>query len=144
MELINDEGSLTTLGGMVGALNLFEESPRLNPARVRPFVWAILLLRGAVRPSEVVASIAPHANEEDLRSWDEDMTELESCVWQTLQKMVKDGDLRVSEKSEELFVLDSTHSAARKAISATSTLDAQLPDHMLAEMAGPALSTHDF
>ena len=134
MELINEAGSLTTLGGMVGALNLFEESPRLNPARVRPFVWAILLLRGAVRPSEVVASIAPHANQEDLRSWDDDMTELEGCVWQTLNKMVKDGILRVSEKSEELFVLDSSDSAVRKAISTTSTLDAQLPDHMLAEM----------
>ena len=135
MELINDEGSLTTLGGMVGALNLFEESPRLNPARVRPFVWAILLFRGAVRPTEVVASIAPHASEEDLRSWDEDdMTELEGCVWLTLQKMVKDGLLRVSEKSDDLFVLDSSQSAARNAISVTSTLDAQLPDHMLAEM----------
>ena len=142
MELINDADDLTTLGGMVGALNLFEESPRLNPARVRPFVWSILLLRGAVRPAEVVASIAPHANQDDLRSWDDDLSELEGTVWSTLHKMVKDGVLRTSEKSDELFVLDSNFSASGKAISVTSTLDAQLPDHMLAEMGRSHCALH--
>ena len=142
MELINDAGDLSTLGGMVGALNLFDESPKLTSARVRPFVWSILLLRGAVRPAEVVASIAPHANQDDLRSWDEDMSELEGIVWSPLHKMVADGVLRASEKSAELFVLDSTFSATGRAISVTSTLDAQLPDHMLAEMGRSYCALH--
>lgn len=133
MQLFDDDMTdLTTLGGMVGVLNLYEESPRLNPARVRPFVFSILLLRGGVRPQEVMSSLAPHAHPDDLRSWDDDYTPLEVCVLHTLNVMVEKGLLR--KRSDDLYVLESTATAARTAISVTATLDAQLPDHLLAEM----------
>ena len=46
--------------------------------------------------------------------------------------MVEKGLLR--KRSDDLYVLESTATAARTAISVTATLDAQLPDHLLAEM----------
>lgn len=133
MQLFDDDATdLTGLGGMVGVLNLYEESPRLNPARVRPFIYSILLLRGGVRPEEVISSLSPHAHPDDLRSWDDDYTPLELVVNHTLDVMVKHSVLR--RRSDNLYVLDATPEASRKAISITATLDAQLPDHMLAEM----------
>lgn len=133
MQLFDDDmEDLTTLSGMVGVLNLYEESPRLNPARVRPFIYSILLLRGAVRPQEVMSSLAPHVHPDDLRAWDDEFTPLEVCVLHTLDVMVQKGLLR--KRSDDLYVLESTASASRTAISITATLDAQLPDHLLAEM----------
>lgn len=140
MELLDfNDNDLTTMGGMVGALNTYEESPRLNPARVRPFVWAILMLRAGVTAYEVVSSIAPHAHGDDLRCWvddgeDEEASDLERAVFATLSKMVADGFLRVSEKNEDLYVLNSNNAATGKAINVASALDGQLPDHMLAEL----------
>ena len=139
MELLNFDGNdLNAIGGMVGALNTFEESPRMNPARVRPYVWAILMHRAGVTATEVVASIAPHAHGDDLRCWsegdEEEFSDLERAVYATLNKMVADGLLRVSEKNEELYVLNSNNAATGKAINVASALDSQLPDHMLAEL----------
>ena len=139
MELLDfGDNDLTTMGGMVGYLNTYEESPRINPARVRPYVWAILMHRAGVTAHEVVASIAPHAHGDDLRCWaeadEEEFSDLERAVFATLNKMVADGLLRVSEKNEDLYVLNSNNAATGKAINVASALDGQLPDHMLAEL----------
>lgn len=128
----DDAQDLTGLGGMVGVLNLYEESPRLNPARVRPFIYSILLLRGGVRPEEVISSLSPHAHPDDLRVWDDDYSPLDVVVRHTLNVMVQQSLLR--RRDDDLYVLDATPEASRKAISITATLDGQLPDHMLAEM----------
>ena len=132
LELINEDNDLEALGGMVGALNLFEDSPRINPARVRPFVWSVLLLRGAVRVEEVVSSITPHAHPDDIRAWEEEESELVLTVQATLAALVAQNILR--EGRDGLFVLSDSPEAIRNAISVTSTLNGQLPDHMLAEI----------
>ena len=132
IELFNENDGLEALGGMVGALNLFDTTPTINSARVRPFVWALLLLRSAVRIDEIVSSIAPHAHPDDLRSWNEEDTDLTYVVQATLEEMVAHNVLRHGQNG--LYVLSNTPEAARKAISVTSTVNGQLPDHMLAEM----------
>jgi hypothetical protein len=132
IELINENDGLNALGGMVGALSLFDTTPTINAARVRPFVWALLLLRSAVRIEEIVSSISPHAHPDDLRSWEQDETDLFYVVKATLEEMVVHNVLRHGQ--EGLYVLSNTAEAARKAISVTSTVNGQLPDHMLAEM----------
>lgn len=119
-------------GGCVGDLITFDVTPRVNPARVRPFIFSVLLLRGAVRLQEVVGSMTPHVHPDDLRVWDTDATQLELVVSYALQGLVKKRVLR--ENADGLFVLDSTPEATRRAITATSALDAQLPDHLLQEV----------
>ncbi len=132
IELVNESEDLDTLGGMIGALNLFEVTPRINPARVRPFVWSVLLLRSAVRIDEIVSSISPHAHPDDLRCWEGDESSLYLTVEATLDEMVKHNILRLGR--EGLYVLSNTPEASRRAISVTSTVNGQLPDHLLAEM----------
>jgi hypothetical protein len=132
IELIDESEDLDTLGGMIGALNLFEVTPRINAARVRPFVWSVLLLRSAVRIEEIVSSISPHAHPDDLRCWEEDESTLHQIVRDTLDEMVIHNILRVGR--EGLYVLSNTPEASRRAISVTSTVNGQLPDHLLAEM----------
>lgn len=134
IELIDESDNLDSLGGMVGALNLFDTTPRINEARVRPFVWAVLLLRSAVRIDEIVSSISPHAHPDDLRTWDSPFDEIQLwlIVKDTLDEMVTHNILR--QGREGLYVLSNSPEAARKAISVTSTVNGQLPDHMLAEM----------
>ena len=132
IELISESEGLEALGGMVGALNLFDTTPTINSARVRPFVWALLLLRSAVRIEEIVSSIAPHAHPDDLRCWEEEENDLFYVVKATLEEMVSHNVLRHGQ--DGLYVLSNTPEAARKAISVTSTVNGQLPDHMLSEM----------
>lgn len=132
IELINESEDLDTIGGMIGALNSFEVTPRINSARVRPFVWSVLLLRGAVRIEEIVSSISPHAHPDDLRSWEQEEATLNHTVRATLDEMVEHNILRLGR--EGLYVLSNTPEASRRAISVTSTVNGQLPDHMLAEM----------
>lgn len=126
--LIQDADETETL---FEGMHLFNETPRINSARVRPFVYSILLLRGAVRAGEVVDSISCHAHPDDLHEWD-DATGLERTVEATLEDFVSKQILR--QRADGLFVLSSEPVAVRAAISAVATLDASLPDHLLAEM----------
>ena len=128
IEILDDD----YIPGSVGELVLFDETPRVNPARVRPFIFAVLLLRGAVRAEEVVGSLAPHAHPDDLRTWDSEATQLELVVAHAIQGLIKKRILR--DRGDGLYVLDSTPEATRRAITATSALDAQLPDHLLNEV----------
>lgn len=129
LSLVNDD--LAGLGEMFGAV-LFEETPRINPARVRPFVFAVLLLRAAVRASEVTASLCCHAHPDDLRRGDGEASQLDRVVQHTLIDLVQRGVLR--DRGDGLYVLSSSSEGCRLAISIAAALDAQLPDHLLQEI----------
>lgn len=126
-----DESTLDTcdLGGCVGAV-LFDVHPRATPGRVRPFIWAFLLLRGAVTRQEVEGAVSGHINGEDIRIWDDpmDRTPLQAVIDDVLAGMVLGGILRVN---GDLYVLKTE--ALAKTISTACQLDAQLPDHLLME-----------
>ena len=130
-----DERTIETcddLGGCVGLVT-FDHNPGVTPARVRPFIWAYLLLRGAVRRSEVEQALVGHVADDDTRSWDDplDRTTLEVVIDQVLAEMVFEGTLRVN---NDLYVLKTD--ALAKAVSMTCQLNAQLPDHLLVEIDG--------
>lgn len=125
-----DESTIGVLGGCLGTVS-FAHNPRVTPGRVRPFIWAYLLLRGAVRRCEVVGALTGHIREEDILV-DEDLlgrTNLEATVDDCLAAMVVAGQLRVN---GDLYVLKLE--ALGKAISLVTDLDAQLPDHLLSEI----------
>lgn len=128
IDLLDDDSP----GGSAGELVLFDVTPRINPARVRPFIFAVLLLRGAVREEEVLSSLAPHVHPDDLRSWDSEATQLELVVAHAISGLIKKRILR--DRGDGLYVLSNTPEATRQAITATSALDAQLPDHLLQEV----------
>ena len=59
---------------------LWDETPALHTAHVRPFVWAVLMYRGACRPSEVVAAISQVCSVEDLKAGMDDEEDERSHV----------------------------------------------------------------
>lgn len=119
------------IGGCVGAV-VFDTYPHATSSRVRPFIWAFLLLRGAVRTHEVVGALAGHVAEDEGRLQDDpfDRTPLEVVIEDALAELVNEGHLRCRE--DDLFVL--TPQALQKAMSLTCSLNAQLPDHLLHEI----------
>jgi len=128
-----------------GELRIWEESPAATASRVRPFVAAVLLFRSGVRASEVVSAIAPLANPDDLRPGEgddddtpADLTRLEAAVSVALAEMVAAGVLRV--RPDGLHVLGASHAALRWAITVATATDAQLPEHLLADVGGNAPS----
>lgn len=127
-----DESTIEAPGGSVGFVTI-DLQPHATPARVRPFIWAYLLLRGAVRSSEVEQALAGHVLDGDLRAWSDplDRTNLRVIVDDVLAEMVFEGLLRVN---QDLYVLKPE--AITKAVSMTCQLNAQLPDHLLMELDG--------
>ena len=125
-----DECTLESLGGCIGAV-AFDHNPRVTPGRVRPFIWAYLLLRGAVRRSEVEQALTGHVREEDIRIDDDvlDRTALEATIDDCLASMVLANVLRVN---GDLYVLKPE--ALSRTVSLVTQLDAQLPDHLLADL----------
>ena len=121
---------------------LFDDTPQLTTACVRPFAWAILLYRGATRPSEVAANAGLVCSPEDLKvaNW-EDAEEDEERPWaevwaeEALGDMLAGGLCRYNEE-EDLWVL--TAGANKQnvptVIGAVTSLNAQMPRHLLAEI----------
>ena len=136
---MNTIETLEMLPGMVGAF--IEDLPVLTTAHVKPFVIAILLHRGAVRPSEILASLVPHCRMDDLKvgGWDElendycEGTRAEKLIDEVLGEFVGEGILRYNE-AEDLWVL--TKNDVPRIISWVSTLGARMPQHILLELAG--------
>ena len=129
--------NLHEVPGSVGPL--FDENPRVTPARVRPFIWAHLLLTGAVRRSEVATCLVPHIAREDQKVFEDlfDRTPLEAVIDDELLELVAEGLLRRNkerrtDEGEDLFVL--TPEALVKATSLVCTINGQLPDHLLQEV----------
>ena len=122
---------MSDLGGCLGLIS-FDHNPQTTPGRVRPFIWAYLLLRGAVRRSEVAAALAGHVAADDERIWDDplDRSPLEATIDDALADMVRADLLRVN---GDLYVL--TPAALKKTLSVTCTLDASLPDHLVLDTA---------
>lgn len=126
-----DESTIDCLGGCTGAV-VFDSNPHATPSRIRPFIWAFLLLRGAVRRHEVTGAISGHVADQDIRIEDDPFgrTGVEAAVDDALTEMVKEGHLR--RRDDSLYVL--TPSALQKAMSLTCSLNAQLPEHLLHEI----------
>ena len=128
---------LTETPGSVGAF--IDDQPLVTTAHVRPYVIAILLHRGAVCRHEIIASIAPHCNLDDLRvgGWDPldgeycDGTRLEKIIDEVLGEFVHDHILRYNEE-QDLWVL--TPNDLPLVISWVSSLGARMPQHLLADM----------
>ncbi len=112
---------------------LFDETPRVTAARTRPFIWALLLLSAAVRTYEVVCAMTCHVHGDDVRVGDDPLgrTPLEAVVEEVIGELVDDGLLRP--RGDGLFVLNA--SAKTRAITTACALNAQLPDHLLSDIA---------
>jgi hypothetical protein len=119
---------------------LFDETPRLTTADIRPFVWAILLYRGAVRAHEVVGALTPICAHAELYSgWSEDLdddrTRLEFLVDEVLGDMTANGLLRYSTKGD-LWVLEAGENKRHlpTIIKAVAGIDGSLPKHLIMEL----------
>jgi hypothetical protein len=119
---------------------LFDETPRLTTADVRPFVWAILLYRGAVRAHEVVGALTPICAHAELYSgWSEDLdddrTRLEFLVDEVLGEMTNQAILRYSTKAD-LWVLEAGENKRHlpTIIKAIAGIDGSLPKHLIMEL----------
>lgn len=121
----------------VGAL--VDDTPLLTAAHVRPYVIAILLHRGAVRSSEIIASLVPNCNTSDLKigEWDPldeewcDSTRAEKLVDEVLGEFVSEGVVRYNE-SLDLWVL--TANDISRVISWVAALGARMPQHVLLDL----------
>lgn len=121
---------------------LIDETPRLTLANVRPFLWAALLYRGAVRPSEIVSLVSVLCSTEALKisNWDEADTD-ETRSWaeylaeELLGDMLASGLCRYNEE-EDLWVLTAGENRQNvpKIIAAVSSLNSELPKHLLLEL----------
>ena len=118
---------------------LYDSTPKLTTADVRPFVWALLLFRGAVKKHEVVGAITPVCAHSELYSgWSEflddedDRTRLEYLVEDVLGDMTASGLLRYSTKAD-LWVLNSSDKHLPTVIKAVAGIDGSLPAHYIME-----------
>jgi hypothetical protein len=122
---------------------LWDETPPLNTAIVRPYVWAVLMHRGACRPSEVEAAIAQTCSVEDLKvgfydDGDEDLTRVEYLVGQVMAEFIIEGLCRYNEE-KDMWVL--TANNVTKLINVATAVDGQLPRHVLQEFAAKKQDT---
>ena len=118
---------------------LYDETPVMTTADIRPFVWAILLYRGAVRTSEVVGAVTPLCGHSELYSgWSEDLdledsrTRLEWLVQEVLGDMTAEGLLRFSTKGD-IWVLNSSDKFLPTVIKAVAGINGSLPAHYILE-----------
>lgn len=118
---------------------LYDDTPQLTTADVRPFVWAVLLFRGAVKRHEVVGAITPLCAHSELYSGfsdflddEDDRTRLEWLVDEVLGDMVASGLLRYSMKAD-LWVLNSSDKHLPDVIKAVAGINGSLPHSYIAE-----------
>ena len=126
--------------GVLGLL--YDDTPALTTADVRPFVWAVLLFRGAVKRHEVVGAITPMCAHSELYSGfsefldeEDDRTRLEWLVDEVLGDMVASGLLRYSMKAD-LWCLNSNDKHLPEVIKAVAGINGSLPHSYLAEREG--------
>jgi hypothetical protein len=121
---------------------LIDETPRLTLANVKPFIWAALLYRTAVRPSEIVSLVSVLCSPEDLKeaNWDDaDADETRSFAEYLAEEVLGDmlacGLCRYNEE-EDLWVLTAGENRQNvpKIIAAVSSLNSELPKHLLLEL----------
>ena len=121
---------------------LIDETPALTTAHVRPFVWSVLLYRGATTVHEVIHAVSAVCSPEDLKiaNWEdadeeEQRSWAEVCVEEVLGEMLANGTCRYNEESD-LWVLavGENKQNVPKVIAAVATLNAQMPKHFLLDM----------
>ena len=118
---------------------LYDKTPQLTTADVKPFVWAIVLFRKAVRKTEVVGSITPVCAHSELYSgWSEDLddqddrTRLEWLVDEVLGDMTACGLLYYDEQ-DDLWVLSAEDRHLPTVIKAVAGIDGSLPQQYILE-----------
>lgn len=118
---------------------LYDSVPQLTTADVKPFVWAILLFRKAVRKSEVVGSITPVCAHSELYSgWSDDLdhedyrTRLEWLVDEVLGDMTATGLLYYDEE-DDLWILSADDKFLPTVIKAVAGIDGSLPQQYILE-----------
>jgi hypothetical protein len=135
--MANDECCMDGIAGCVGTL--IDDLPLLTTAHVRPYIIAILLHRGAVRPHEALSSISPHCRVSDLRvgEWDpleqdwSEETRAERLIDEVLGELISEGIVRYNEEMD-LWVLASNQIST--IISWVAAMGARMPQHVLLEM----------
>ena len=130
------------ISGSVGPF--IDDRPLLTHARIKPYVVAILMHRGAVRSCEVVSALIPHCAEVDTKigMWDgvegyenENRPRVDILVEEVLGEMVFEGILRYNETCD-LWVLSlgAKRQNLPRIINWMSAMGGQLPPHLLIEM----------
>ena len=122
--------------GTVGVL--MEDTPKLTTAHVRPFVWAILLYRGAVHSWEVVNALSAVCGVDNMRisddyDLDEERTQAEISVDTVLAEMVLEGLLEYNE-DKDIWVLRYSPQATPTVIKAVAGVNGSMPKHYILEM----------
>lgn len=121
--------------GTTGAL--FDDTPRLTTAAVRPFVWAILMFRTGVHSWEVVNALSAVCSTEDMKAesenLDDDRTAAEILVDQVLGEMTAEGLLDYNDE-KDIWVLRYSHQAVPVVITAVAGVNGRMPQHFLFEM----------
>ena len=123
--------------GVLGLL--YDETPELTTADIRPFIWAILLYRGAIKKHEAVGSVTPLCGHSELYSgWSDDLdpednrTRLEWLVDEVLGDWTACGLLRYSTKGD-LWVLNSSDRHLPEVIKVVAGTNGSLPQHYILE-----------
>lgn len=128
-----------------GALGAFLDNCSLiTHANIRPYVVAILLHRGAVRVSEVLAALVPHCCHGELKSGEliegmdpdlADKTRLEILVEQVLAEMQASNMLIYHEKSNA-WVLSALAGCDNlpRIINWVTSMNSQLPRSITSEI----------
>jgi len=130
------------ISGSVGPF--IDDLPLLTHARIKPYIIAALLHRGAVRFGEIASALVPHCTEIDLKvgMWDGvenyeigDRSRLEYLIEEVLGEMVSQQILRYNEE-RDLWVLSlgDNRQNLPKIINWVAALGGQLPQHLLLEM----------
>lgn len=118
---------------------LYDHTPELTTADIRPFVWSILLFRKGVKASEVVGCITTVCAHSELYSgWseflddDDDRTRLEWLVDEVLGDMTASG-LVVYDEQDDLWVLSSEDKHLPTIIKAVAGINGSLPRQYILE-----------
>lgn len=116
---------------------LYDEIPQLTTADVKPFVWAILLFRKAVKKSEVVGCITPICAHSELYSgfsdeldFEDYRTRLEWLVDEVLGDMTASGLLHY-DQDDDLWVLSAEDKHLPRVIKAVAGIDGSLPQQYI-------------
>lgn len=128
--------------GTVGVL--IEDTPKLTTAHVRPFIWSILLYRGAVHSWEVVNALSAVCGVDNMRisddyGDDEERTQAQICTDIALAEMVMENLLEYNEE-KDIWVLRYSAPAVPAVIKAVAGVNGSMPKHFLLEMGRPGAS----
>ena len=122
--------------GTVGVF--FDDTPQLTHATVRPFVWSILMARGAVRPSEILACLTPICSLEDLKSgFSEEIEDNRNRAEWLIDEVLGDWTAaRLLEYNEDkdIWTLRYSAKALPEVIKAVAGVTGRMPQHFLLEM----------